>query len=92
MGAFKNSTYDEITIPFFPGDQIAVFTDGLTEAGPSRRQMLGIDGVASIYKTVLQSHSIPGDVVSQLVDMIIAASNNIIRDDICLLIGRVESN
>jgi len=92
MGAFKNSTYDEITIPCFPGDQIAVFTDGLTEAGPSRRQMLGIDGVASIYKTVLQSHSIPGDVVTQFVDMIIAASNNIIRDDICLLIGRVESN
>jgi serine phosphatase RsbU (regulator of sigma subunit) len=89
MGAFKNSTYDEITLPFFPGDQIAIFTDGLTEAGPSRRSMLGVEGVAAIYQNVLQTTSAPNDVVTKLVDRIIAASNNIIRDDICLLVGQV---
>ena len=90
LGAFRNSTYDEITVPFFTGDQIALFTDGLTEAGPSRRQMLGIDGVAAVYKNVLQSNTGPKDVVPQLIDLIITASENIIRDDICLLIGQVE--
>jgi len=29
-------------------------------------------------------------VVPQLIDLIITASENIIRDDICLLIGQVE--
>ena len=31
-----------------PGDAVAIFTDGLTEVGASRTDMLGVNGVAAL--------------------------------------------
>ncbi len=50
IGTFAAVTYAERTVPLAPGDAVAVFTDGLTEVGPSRAAMLGVEGVAALLE------------------------------------------
>ena len=80
-----------------PGDMLAVFTDGLTEVGRSRREMLDIDGVAAL----LEQSAMPkkpgsaGAMAEFLAQSLIlgvdaAAADGVSRDDVCLLVGVAE--
>jgi hypothetical protein len=46
LGVERDSPFAEATVILAPGDAVAIFTDGLTEVGPSRRELFGVDGVA----------------------------------------------
>ena len=43
LGTLSDAEFTERVVKIEPGDCLAVFTDGLTEAGPVRSQLLGIE-------------------------------------------------
>ena len=100
IGPFENSTYAQKSVAMQPGDTLAIFTDGLTEAGPNRRQLLQIGGVAeqltaAIYDVRSRSEddTAPdaGAVADALIDRVQTYAADGVRDDICLLLGVVEA-
>lgn len=97
LGSFEGAAFEERTVTLGPGDAVAIFTDGLTEVGPSRKDMLGIEGVTGLLRgaTVPAEAGGAGAVAEQLVLRLIAgvdraAAGGVGRDDICLLVGVVE--
>lgn len=94
LGAVENAVYVERRVMLAPGDVLAVFTDGMTECGASRRQMLGIEGMTELLAQPLSS---PGAsptaeaITARLVAGVEAASRGgVARDDMCLLVGVVQ--
>lgn len=85
LGGFSDADFTESSAQLEPGDILAIFTDGLTEAGPDRASLLTADGVAAFLRRS------PTDsaqaVVSYLIQEVDRYAENGIRDDQCLLVG-----
>ena len=94
LGAVENAVYAEQTVALAPGDVLAVFTDGLTECGASRRAMLGVEGVSALLAQPVGPASAADQaeaVRARLVAGVEAASRGgVARDDMCLLVGVVQ--
>ncbi len=88
LGAFLEAKYAEETVQLEPGDVLAVFTDGLTEAGPSRTALLGADGVAALLRETASAQSASA-IVSHLISGVDGYAKGGVRDDQCLLVGIV---
>jgi len=88
LGVNETARYQEEVIPLAPGDSFLLFTDGLSEAGQNRRQMLGTEGMIDIFCTAPQTYN-----VALLVDHVVAKAEayaeSEFRDDVCLLAGIV---
>jgi len=99
LGGFAEAVFEERVVPLSPGDVIALFTDGLTEAGRSRKDLLGIPGMKSIFRDSAKSAKSEdvagatvsaGQIVSQIISGVEARVTPMgIRDDACLLVGHV---
>ncbi len=89
LGGFAEAAFEEQEVFLEVGDVLALFTDGLTEAGPSRTALLGGDGVAALLR---EPHGRGGaqGVVSRLIAGVDAYAQDGLRDDVCLLVGVVE--
>lgn len=94
LGASEGGVFEERFVTLAWGDVLAVFTDGLTECGASRRDMFGVEGVSAL----LMQPPAPGETESakmlaeamtaRLVAAVEAASRGgVARDDMCLLVG-----
>jgi PAS domain S-box-containing protein len=96
LGAIEGVQYQEFSATLRPGDAVAIFTDGLTEVGASRTEMLGIDGVAALLAepTPLDSTQKAGQLAEALSQRLIvgvdAFAQTGARDDMCLLLGVIE--
>jgi PAS domain S-box-containing protein len=86
LGAFDGAVYSEEVITLETGDVLALYTDGLTEAGPSRMALLTGDGVAALLGERQEQESASG-IVSRLMASVDAYAQNGIRDDQCLLVA-----
>jgi hypothetical protein len=90
-GAFPARTFEAQVVPLACGDVLALFTDGLTEAGPSRKDLLGVPGVTSIFWNSAQNASSADQIKARMMEGVAAlATATGIRDDVCLLIACVE--
>jgi serine phosphatase RsbU (regulator of sigma subunit) len=88
IGVDIDGAFEERSIDLTGTDILAIFTDGLTEIGPSRREMLGYEGVALL----LARHYRDGDaheILGQVVTGVMAYGHGIARDDQCALVARV---
>ncbi len=97
LGSFDGAIFEERAVVLGPGDALAVFTDGLTEVGRSRTQMLGIEGIADLLAEAVTSEQTGSAeaAAEHLVRRLIAgidaaAQGGVTRDDVCLLVGVVE--
>ena len=98
LGALELARFAEASVQLGPGDALAMFTDGLTEVGPSRTNMLGIEGVSRLLmdSTSHQTDQQLADLVAEHVTLNLIAgvdsySDGGIRDDVCLLVAVVEN-
>lgn len=96
LGIFGAAAYTERTVTLSAGDTLAVFTDGLTEVGASRLEMLGIEGVAALLERPLAfgeartAQETAALWTVRLVDGVNEfAQGGVMRDDVCLLVGVV---
>ncbi|MEO7716218.1 MAG: SpoIIE family protein phosphatase [Capsulimonas sp.] len=90
LGMYDGGVFEERAVRLERGDVLAVFTDGLTEVGPTRSEMLGVSGVSAL----LQGSKLTGDseaLVRSLIDEVNAFARGGVRDDQCLLVGAIES-
>lgn len=86
LGAFPGAEYIEETISLAAGDALALFTDGLTEAGPSHTALLTGDGVGALLLKTPETGSAQA-VLSHLISGVDAYAQGGTRDDQCLLVG-----
>jgi serine phosphatase RsbU (regulator of sigma subunit) len=100
LGGFGEGEFDERVVLLAPGDALALFTDGLTEVGPTRRDLLEVEGVADILseccgadgnaRTGAEADQKVQRVLSCLVSGVDAYARGGVRDDIALLVGVVH--
>ena len=96
MGTIPNAEFSECTVQMQSGDAVVIFTDGITEAGESRTNMLGIRGVSEVLGLPIaeDTEGSPVAVAEQLgvrlINCVDSYSKTGIRDDICLLVAVVE--
>ena len=89
----EKAIYAKGRITLAPEDALAVFTDGVTECGASRHEMLGVEGVGALLTPPfsLAEHGKTGLAetlarrVTQGVDD--ASRGGVARDDVCLLVA-----
>ena len=98
LGCFTGEDFPEKTVILKPGDALAVFSDGLTEAGISRETMLGVEGVISLFrlpvpigKTGEASEMAEYLALRMIEGFDEVAAGGVMRDDVCLLVAVVES-
>jgi sigma-B regulation protein RsbU (phosphoserine phosphatase) len=91
LGGFPGAHFEEYVVPLARGDVLALFTDGLTEAGPSRKDLLGVPGVTSVFRDSAQNAFSADQIKARMMEGVAAlATPTGIRDDVCLLIACVE--
>jgi PAS domain S-box-containing protein len=95
LGGFGESVFQEQTVSLVPGDVLALFTDGLTETGPNRRSLMGVDGVAALLSRYADTAVGRTDAIDVIVGGLVEgvdeyARGNVRRDDISLLVGVVQ--
>jgi serine phosphatase RsbU (regulator of sigma subunit) len=91
LGSFLGVTFHSEVVQLNVGDTLAVFTDGLTEAGQSRRNMLGGEGVMEALRRSCEVSSDPNEITATMIDDVRSLVGDAgIRDDICLLVARVD--
>ncbi len=91
LGAFPGAAFTQEQTLLCPGDAVALFTDGLTEAGPSRANMLELEGVAALFGAEFAPTE---DAATQaetltlsLIDSVDRFAESGVRDDVCLLVA-----
>ena len=90
LGGFEGGVFIERMVTLRPGDVIALFTDGLTEVGATRKTLLEIDGVSSILRACCgdsRQTNTPKFVVDSLIAGVDRFASGGARDDIALLVG-----
>ena len=91
LGAFTDASFTEEAVRLEPGDVLALFTDGLTEAGPTRVALLTGDGVSVLLaETAGREANAPESaeaVVQSIMAGVDAHAEAGIRDDQCLLVA-----
>ena len=92
VGGFASGQFSQKTVSLGSRDVLALFTDGLTEVGPNRRELLELPGVIRFFEECCQkAESEPN--AQRLADDLIACIDGFSRggapDDIALLLGIV---
>ena len=96
LGTFTGAVFGERSVSLAPGDALALFTDGLTEAGPDRRDMLGIEGVTALLADArphgrdVSAEERAEDFLLRLIAGVDQYAQEGVRDDVCLLVAVVE--
>jgi len=89
LGVAENAEYVEGAVALSSGDALLLYTDGISEAGPSRREMLGTEGLMRL----LASLPAGGDVQSEAEALVAQAgefTGGVFRDDVAVLLVRRE--
>ncbi len=89
LGMTDTAQYTEETLSLVPGDAFALYTDGLTEAGPNRIDLLGVQGLAALMASDARTAR---EIADQVVHGAEAYAHGEFRDDVCLLVGIVQAN
>jgi len=91
LGAISMAVYTEETVSLERGDVLALYTDGLTEAGPSRTVLLTGEGVANLLRGQAGLTD-PGAIVERIMAGVDAYAGQGVRDDQCVLVGVVTGS
>lgn len=87
LGISDAGVFVEAVTTLHEGDVLFLYTDGLSEAGPTRRLLLGTKGL----KRLLATHGSETDLdalAKQLVKASATFAEGTFRDDVCLLLTR----
>ncbi len=88
IGAMDIDDFAEVTIPLAVGDLVALYTDGISEAGRKRSKMLREEGVAKLLKRQRGTDNV-SDALTDMVTGIDRFAKGGISDDQCLLLFQV---
>ena len=86
LGVAQNADYGEMTITLLPGDSLLLYTDGISEAGLNRQELLGTAGLIRIL-TALPKRSDVQAQAEALVAEVSDRAGGIFRDDVAVLLA-----
>lgn len=89
LGLAENSVFRQQTVSLALGDTLFFCTDGVTEAGRSRGEFLGVAGVAALLQAGAQGET-PEELVARIVSGVREYALGEMHDDVCLLAAVVE--
>ena len=89
LGVAENAEYAEKTITLSSGDELLLYTDGLSEIGPNRRELLGTDGLARMMAALPVDLDVQAQ-AERLVAQVGEATGGVFRDDVAVLLMRRE--
>lgn len=87
LGVWENAAYTEGRVTLSPGDALLLHTDGLSEAGPTRLDLLGTEGLMR----ALRAHADAPDAQAAAALIVAEAdahARGVFRDDVCALLLR----
>jgi sigma-B regulation protein RsbU (phosphoserine phosphatase) len=87
LGIDADAVYSEREDRLHAGDTLLLYTDGLSEAGPNRRELLGTDGLVECLAAVRDDQDIQA-ATAQIVADVAAHAGGVFRDDVCMLLAR----
>jgi sigma-B regulation protein RsbU (phosphoserine phosphatase) len=93
LGGFGGGSYTQTSVALHAGDVLALFTDGMTEVGATRKDLLEIEGVSRLLGECAadsDKRNDPQAVVDCLIAGVDAFGQGGAGDDIALLVGVVE--
>lgn len=89
LGLVEDGRFVQQTVRLLPGDTLFFCTDGVTEAGRSRGEFLGVAGVAEMLRAGPAQESVE-ELVARIVTGVRDYADGIQHDDICLLAAIVS--
>jgi PAS domain S-box-containing protein len=88
LGGFIGGAFGQRTLSLSPGDVWIAFSDGMTEVGPNRKELLGIEGVVPLFGKCCETQASPDAILARLIAGVESfARGTGIRDDVCALIA-----
>lgn len=89
VGAFPQSEYENVAVPFKPGDTIILATDGITEARRGK-EFLAYDGMVKLAARHLASSQSLQAQGNALLDAARSFAGGAFQDDVCILLARYD--
>jgi len=87
IGAAEHAKIERAEGRLDTGDTLLLYTDGLSESGPSRHELLGTEGLAGLLKRI-PSDIPPNLAAVWLVNQAGISNGGTFRDDVCVLLAR----
>jgi serine phosphatase RsbU (regulator of sigma subunit) len=91
LGGFIEGAIEQATVKLTNGDVFALFTDGMTEVGPSRKEFLEVEGLMPLFVRCCAGADAEAikDCLVEAVETYAGGAAGL-RDDIALLVGVVR--
>ena len=89
LGAADRFVYAQQSVTLASGDLLALYTDGLSEAGRHQHDFWGVSGIADALRA-LPADTRAADAITAIMDAATAHALGQLHDDVCLLVGIVD--
>ena len=86
LGASAQAVFDQGVVTLRPGDAVVLYTDGISEAGRSRRDFWGMDGLTALLQAEPVAE-MAADLAARVMAGAVAHAQGILHDDVCLFAG-----
>jgi len=84
LGMDMQALFTQEQASLLPGDALAIYTDGMSEAGRGRHDLLGVPGIAALMAT---APPVAAAQVAHLVSGMNVHAEGNLHDDVCLLVA-----
>ncbi len=91
LGVSENAEYQEGTVTLLAGDMLLLYTDGLSESGPTRLDLLGTDGLTHLLLAQAEQVDVR-KAATHIVTEAHAYAQGVFRDDVCVLLLRRQGD
>ena len=89
LGVAENAAYEEERVMLASGDALLLYTDGISEAGLSRRDLLGTFGLTRLFGALPDGLAVLAE-AEMLVTQVSDFAGGVFRDDVAVLLARRE--
>ena len=86
LGVIEEVTYTEESLKLEAGDMLFVYTDGASDAGPTRSEMLEVNGLKRMLCDQPR-HVTSAHIVGSLAAGILTYARGVLKDDVCLMVA-----
>lgn len=87
LGIAENSVFKESQVTLASNDTLLLYTDGISEAGPSRQALLGTEGLVHLFRDLPMEMGVQAQ-TQWLTEQISAYAQGIFRDDVAIILAR----
>lgn len=88
IGATSDARYREVRVTLKDGDVLMMYTDGLSEAGPDTRRLLGHEALMGLLQRRYSAAEDISAMTNAIMADVLRHAEGRLRDDACLILAR----